>query len=249
MTTGPFLRDPGDVTAVAPPSRLPTGCPTLDSLLDGGFETGTLSILYGPPGAGKTNVALATAVRTAADGARALYIDTEGVSPERLRQFVTGMDIDPDVSPVPERVIVREAHDFDEQAAAIKEAETVAAEVRLIVVDSLTGFYRLVRTADEREGNALRDVTRQVTHLLSLARKHELAVLATNQVYTDPEADRVRPLGGHTLEHWAGAVLRLDRFRGGNRRATLEKHRSLPAGENAAFRIVDNGLEGIDRLG
>jgi len=81
-----------------------------------------------------------------------------------------------------------------------------------------------------------------VTHLLSLARKHDLAVVVTNQVFTDPEGDRSRALGGHTLDHWTGTVLRLDRFRGGNRRATLEKHRSKPAGETATFRITGEGL-------
>ncbi|MFB6218735.1 MAG: DNA repair protein RadB, partial [Halobacteriaceae archaeon] len=37
------------------------------------------------------------------------------------------------------------------------------------------------------------------------------------------------------------------RFRGGKRRATLEKHRSQAAGETAAFRITDSGLEAADR--
>ena len=40
-------------------------------------------------------------------------------------------------------------------------------------------------------------------------------------------------------------VLRLERFRGGNRRATLEKHQSKPAGDTARFRIVGDGLRGV----
>lgn len=229
-------------------TRLSVGCRSLDELLGGGIETGTLSLVYGPPGSGKTNLALSAAVTTAAEGGRVLVVDTEGMSPERLQQFVDGIDpADGDL--LTERIVVRDAHDFDEQEAAVKDVETVAESIRLVIVDSLTGFYRLERTADDRDGDALRAVTRQVTHLLSLARKHDLAILATNQVFTDPEADRVRALGGHTLEHWAGAVIRLDRFRGGNRRATLEKHRSLPAGGTAGFRITDTGLEPVDRLG
>ncbi len=230
------------------PHRLPVGCRTIDELLGGGIETGAISLVYGPPGGGKTNLCLSTAVTTAAAGDRVLFVDTEGISPERLDQFVTGSESNEETH-LPERIIVRNAHDFDEQREAVKDARAVAESVRLIVVDSLTGFYRLERASDERDGDALRDVTRQVTHLLSLARRYDLAVLATNQVFTDPEADRVRALGGHTLEHWAGAVIRLDRFRGGNRRATLEKHRSLPAGGTAGFEITDRGLEPIDRLG
>lgn len=229
--------------------RLPVGCRSIDELLDGGIETGAMSLVYGPPGSGKTNVALSAAVTTAAAGERVMIIDTEGLSPERLDQLIAGVDDRGRDAHLADRIIVREAHDFDEQAQAVKDAETIANSLELIIVDSLTGFYRLERTADERDGDALRAVTRQVTHLLSLARKHHLAVLATNQVFTDPEAERVRALGGHTLAHWAGAVIRLDRFRGGKRRATLEKHRSLPAGQTAGFEIADGGLEPVDRLG
>jgi DNA repair protein RadB len=71
-------------------------------------------------------------------------------------------------------------------------------------------------------------------------------VVVTNQVFTDPDGDRARPLGGHTLGHWSGAVVRLERFRGGNRRATLEKHRSRPAGASVRFRITGDGLEAVD---
>lgn len=229
------------------PIRLSTGCQPVDDLLGGGIEIGTITQVYGPPASGKTNIALAAAVEVAATGGRVLFIDAEGVSPERLRQLATGRA--DDASVIIERIVIREVHDFDEQRAAIRDAAELGAEVDLIIVDSLTGYYRLERGQEEEGGDALRDVTRQVTHLLSVARKRELAVLVTNQVFMDPEADRIRPLGGNSLGHWAGAVIRLDRFRGGNRRATLEQHRSRPAGETAVFRIGESELAQGDRVG
>ena len=48
--------------------RISTGCAPLDELLGGGIERGTVTQLYGPPAAGKTNVALSAAVQVAADG-------------------------------------------------------------------------------------------------------------------------------------------------------------------------------------
>jgi DNA repair protein RadB len=148
---------------------------------------------------------------------------------------------DETVETLAERIIITEALDFDEQAAAVQDAEEIASQVDLIVVDSATGFYRLERT-EQAEGEALRAVGRQITHLLSLARKHDLAVVFTNQVYADPDSDGTRALGGNTLNHWSGAIVRLSRFRGGNRRATLEKHRAQPAGETVQFSISDGGL-------
>lgn len=230
------------------PTRLPTGCEPIDTLLHGGLEIGAISQVYGPPAAGKTNLVLATAVETAATGGRVLFIDAEGLSPDRLSQFVNGRPALSEPSTVTDRIVIHDVHDFQEQREAIKDAETVADELDLIIVDSLTGFYRLERGEETEGGDALRSVTRQVTHLLALARRHGLAVFVTNQVFMDPEADRIRPLGGNSLGHWTGTMLRLDRFRGGNRRATLEQHRSLPAGDTATFQITDTGLEPAEQL-
>ncbi|WP_207587802.1 DNA repair and recombination protein RadB [Halomontanus rarus] len=223
---------------------IPTGCPPVDELLGGGFERGTVTQLYGPPAAGKTNLALSGAVEAAAAGGTAVFIDTEGVSVDRFEQLLAART--DDIDDVAARIVVEDALDFEEQAEAVRDAEEFAERADLIVLDSATGFYRLERGEDGAEGDALRAVTRQVTHLLSLARKHDLAVVVTNQVFADPDSDRTRPLGGNTFEHWTGAVLRIERFRGGNRRATLEKHRSKPAGESVQFRITERGLEGTD---
>ena len=216
-----------------------TGCGPIDSLLGGGLERGAITQLYGPPAAGKTNVALSAAVEVAAAGDRALYIDTEGLSVDRFGQIAESHG-DDDLA---DRIVVSEAHDFAEQREAVADAEALAEGVELIVLDSATGFYRLERT-EEEDGESLRAVARQLTTLLALARKHDLAVVVTNQVYTDPEGDRARPLGGHTLAHWTGIVLRLERFRGGNRRATLEKHHAKETGGSVRFEITGEGLSG-----
>ncbi|SDJ74396.1 DNA repair protein RadB [Halovenus aranensis] len=218
-----------------------TGCAGVDELLGGGFERGAVTQVYGPPAAGKTNVVLSGAVETAARGDTALLIDTEGLSIDRLEQLAAAHP-DATVDDVASNIIITEVYDFEDQREAVQDVSEFASQVEFVAVDSATGFYRLERTEQE-QGEALRDVTRQVTHLLSLARKHDIAVAITNQVYTDPETDKSSALGGHTLNHWSAIILRLDRFRGGNRRATLEKHHSKSAGETAQFRITEDGLE------
>jgi DNA repair protein RadB len=230
---------------VSDDTHVSTGCDALDDLLGGGVERGTVTQVYGAPAAGKTNLALSTAVEVAAEGGTAVYVDTEGLSVERFDQILSARADDPEAASA--NIVVSNAHDFEEQAEAVRDAADFAERADLIVLDSATGFYRLARD-DEDGGDALRRVADQITHLLSLARKHDLAVLATNQVFTDVEdgSDRVRPLGGHTLNHWTGVVVRLDRFRGGKRRATLEKHRSKPEGEQTRFRITDTGVEGVE---
>ncbi|MBO4249216.1 DNA repair and recombination protein RadB [Halomicrobium sp. IBSBa] len=222
-----------------------TGCAEIDDLLGGGFERGAVTQIYGPPAAGKTNLALSGAVEVAAAGDSALYIDTEGLSADRMEQIAGARadETDEALSDLAERIVVSEALDFEDQEVAVQDAAELASQIELIVLDSATGFYRLERD-DGDGGEALRDVARQITHLLSLARKHDLAVAVTNQVFADPDSDGTRALGGHTLNHWSGAIVRLDRFRGGNRRATLEKHRAKAAGDTVQFRITEAGLAG-----
>ena len=227
---------------------VPTDCGPIDDLLGGGFERGTVTQVYGEPAAGKTNLVLSAAVSAAVDGGRALYIDSEGLSLDRFQQLVDARTDDESFEDVASRIVVSEVYDFEEQAQAVRDAEEFAESVDLIVLDSATGFYRLERGSDSSGGQSLRKVASQVTHLLSLARKHDIAVAITNQVFRDPDADRTRGLGGNTLEHWTGVVLRLERFRGGNRKGVLEKHRSKATGETATFRIVDGGLDATDEF-
>jgi predicted ATP-dependent serine protease len=47
--------------------RLPTGCKSMDSLLDGGIEAGQITQVYGPPGSGKTQLCHTLCVMSASD--------------------------------------------------------------------------------------------------------------------------------------------------------------------------------------
>ena len=226
---------------------IPTGCGAIDDLLGGGFERGAATQVYGPPASGKTNVVLSAAMEATAAGQSVLYIDTEGLSLDRMEQLASAhAGPDQSVDDLASRLIITDALSFSDQQEAVQDAAEFATEVDLIVLDSATGFYRLERTEQE-EGEALRAVARQITHLLSLARKHDLAVGFTNQVFTDPDSDQSRALGGHTLDHWSAVILRLDRFRGGNRRATLEKHHAREAGATGQFSITGDGLSTAER--
>lgn len=166
-----------------------TGCPPVDELLGGGFERKTVTQLYGSPASGKTNLALAAAAETAANDTSTLYIDTEGLSVSRFEQLAqerVGEDVVDDdeeyengvedrIDDLASRIITSEALDFEEQEEAVRDAAEMAETVDLIVLDSATGFYRLERIKRDA-GDALRAVARQVQHLLSLARRHDLAV-------------------------------------------------------------------------
>jgi DNA repair protein RadB len=81
-----------------------------------------------------------------------------------------------------------------------------------------------------------------VPFLLGLARKFDLVVVITNQVFTDVRTGEDRPLGGPSIDHISKIIIGLEKLND-KRRATLIKHRSKPEGESCEFRITDRGIE------
>jgi KaiC/GvpD/RAD55 family RecA-like ATPase len=60
-------------------SRVSTGVPQLDAMLGGGLLPGTLAVVYGATGIGKTHLGLTFADHgRVADGARGLIFDMNG---------------------------------------------------------------------------------------------------------------------------------------------------------------------------
>jgi len=236
------------------PTKYSSGCKCIDELLGGGFESGTVTQLYGEAGSGKTNIGLQVAVECARKGKSVIFIDSEGFSPERFLQIaraVAGASGDAeDVETIARRIIIYEPHSFEQQTSCIDEIETVIKEkegksgVALLILDSATLFYRL-ELDEERSIYLRRVLANQIMHLLEIARKHDLAVIITNQVYMDIENGNLRPSGGYALEHLSKVIVQLEKAKEGRgkRKAVLRKHRSMPEDTSCEFFITSKGVE------
>ncbi len=218
--------------------RLPSGCQSLDLLLGGGFESGVITQVYGESGTGKSNIALQLAVQAVARGFRVIFIDTEGFSAERFKQIAG-----PGAEEVAAKIMIFEPMSLEQQAIAIREASKIAGrDLGLVVLDSATSLYRVLLEADDNRA-VRRTLSVQLSELQEIARKHRIPVVITNQVYTDIESNALRPIGGTYLEHMCKAIIFLEKTGEGLRRARLMKHRSLPEGGLAEFRLTARGLE------
>ena len=220
--------------------RVSSGVGFLDDLLEGGYEADAITVLYGPAGVGKTNLALLAAVEVAKQGRKVIFVDTEGgFSVARLKQIL------PEYKKLLDRIVFLRPMSFDEQNKSVEMVKKlVNSKIGLIVVDTMTMLYRLQRSFKE-DDNYNRDLSLQMLALNEIARKHNIPVLLTSQVYSSFENSRVRIVGGDILLYASKCLLELESLHNGKRRIILRKHRSIAGEKEAQFEIVEKGVKKI----
>ena len=216
-------------------NRVSTGCKPLDSLLGGGIEKGVISNFYGESGSGKTNVCIQIAAEVAENGYKVAYIDTEAsFSAERFIQIASEDEL--------EKILLKDATDFQEQKNAIESLEDVKEDLGLIVVDSMVSLYRLKVNGDNAS-EINNELSSQLSKLSGIARKQDIPVVVTNQVYTSFEEDGLEIVGRDVPKYWSKCLVQLSQNGDGVRTAEIAKHRSIAEGKKVSFKITDDGLE------
>ncbi len=216
---------------------------SLDDLLAGGFEKGTVTQIYGPPSSGKSNIALSLAVNVAKNNRKVIYIDTEGgISIDRIKQ-ISGHYFEN----VANNIIVFEPTNFIEQTENLRSIDMWLRKhhdkVDLIVLDSAVALYRV----DEMKSYKLsKELRKQIQLLSNIARNYDIAVLITNQIYNafdDEGHNEIKPVGGDILEYISKVIIRLERGDEiSQRTATLMRHRSIGEGRQVTFSITSAGI-------
>ncbi|MBN2734166.1 MAG: DNA repair and recombination protein RadB [Methanomicrobiaceae archaeon] len=219
-------------------SKIETGCKGFDELLGGGLERKTITQIYGEPAAGKSTIATMSAASVLKSGRSVIVIDSEGFSIERFKQ-ICGKDAEL----LSEKLFLFEPLDFTEQGLMIAECDPLLRtnDIGLIILDSATALYR---TELGHAGEGQKKLGRQIVHLLGYARRYNIPVLVTNQVFMDIENETLSGLGGTSLKHISKIIIRVEKFLN-HRRAVLEKHRSKEEGGSFEFKMVNEGIKEI----
>ncbi|MBI4017443.1 MAG: AAA family ATPase, partial [Candidatus Aenigmarchaeota archaeon] len=158
--------------------RLATGSKPLDELLGGGIEHASLTNVFGPAGAGKTNVALIASIAAVHAGKKVVFVDTEGgFSPERLAQLCNGSDLER----VTKSILIIEPKTFKEQHETVRKLDKIVEkeEIGLVVMDSLVALYRL-EMGNGGHVEANKRLSEQLSLLSKLSREKNIPILITN---------------------------------------------------------------------
>ena len=226
-------------------NKIRTGSKILDEMLNGGYEKDVITTVYGPAASGKTVLCLLCAINVARLDKKVIYVDTEGgFSVERLKQICSHMN--QDYKKILNNVIFLKPTSFAEQKKSFEKLkEIISDKVGLIVVDTIAMLYRLELGKSEDVQEINRELGKQISYLTEIARKKDVPILITNQVYTDfDDKEKVNIVGGDILKYGSKCLIELQITPSNNRRAILRKHRSIPDEKEILFKIVEGGIIG-----
>ena len=221
--------------------KIPTGSRIMDRMLHGGYDCDIITTIYGPAGSGKTNLAILCAINITRNNKKVIYIDTEGsFSLDRLRQIAL------DYKKVLGRMIFLRPASFKEQKKDFENLkDLVNDKIGLIIVDTIGMLYRIELGTSKDIYEVNRELGKQISYLSEIARKKQIPVLLTNQVYSDfGDKDKINIVGGDLLKYGSKCLIELQITQQNNRRAILRKHRSIAEEKKILFKIVETGVLG-----
>ncbi len=234
--------------------RVSTGSFDFNKWLYGGYESDIITMIAGPPGSGKTNFGILASCSQAKKGNKVIYIDTEGgFSSERVKQIVEEQDYEKTLK----NILLLSPISFEEQKKIfLKLLDHVKKEkISLLVIDSIAMLYRLEladankEKIEEKVKEVNREMARQMKLLSEIARKLEIPIIITNQVYSEfisrEDLEKgvkrgVNIVGGDLMKYWSKCIIELNTEKG-KRKAILLKHRNLPNKE-LFFEIRNDGI-------
>ena len=212
--------DPDDARA------RPTGVDELDRVLGGGLVPGSVVLLAGEPGVGKSTLLLDVAHRFAAGGQRALIVTgEESPAQVRLRAERTGA--------VHDRLYLAAENNL---GALLIHVDDVAPG--LLVVDSIQTI-----STDSVEGGAggVQQIRAVAAALIALAKQRGMATVIVGHVTKDGQL-----AGPRVLEHLVDVVLHFE----GDQHSSLRviratKNRFGAADEIGCFEMREDGIAGL----
>lgn len=207
--------------------RIKTGNREFDRVLGNGIVSGSLVLLGGEPGVGKSTLLLQVAELLASKGSKVLYISGEE-SPEQIKMRGERLGI---ASP---NLLLSTETRIDLVAEMAARQQPV-----LLIVDSIQTMFNPAMTSVPGSVGQIRECT---MHFLKIAKKLNLPIILIGHITKDGSI-----AGPKLLEHIVDAVLY---FEGDTRRnqklVRTVKNRFGPSYELGVFEMTSTGLRSVD---
>ncbi len=225
-----------------------TGVSGLNQLLHGGIERGSITEVFGSPTVGKSQFAFQITKNNSLGKYKpiSIFIDTEGTfKPQRIVQMLKHQKASQSsTKDVLDNIMVFSVSNYKDQIKVVQSIFQMPnlENVGLIVIDSLTNLFRAQLSSKSQIIRRQQLINLQLSKLRSLAQRNKIAVLVTNQVGMDYQAQRNIPVGGNILAHGVTHRLQIERMDGGNKRLfKIVSSPFIPEGV-IELRLTEQGL-------
>lgn len=206
--------------------RLSTGIEQLDVLFEGGITDGSVTLLGGEPGIGKSTILLQLANSFAGDG-DILYVSGEE-SPAQIKMRADRLNVSG------ERIIICAQTCFEVIAEELSKTKPM-----LCIIDSIQTLYSESVNGTPGSVSQAREVT---AGLIRIAKSNGLPIILVGHVTKDGAI-----AGPKTLEHMVDTVLYFEGDNTGAYRILRSvKNRFGRSGELAFFEMTQQGLRSVD---
>lgn len=230
--------------------RISTGSAAVDALLCGGFETKSITEIYGESKGGKTQLCHTIAVTAQiheTHGGKVAYIDTEGTfRPERIKMIAQRFGVDPDT--VLDNIAYVRAPTYEAQMSILDPLAALMAEdqFRLVILDSVMGCFRVDFSGRGQLSERQQTLGAHLSKLRKISEQFNVAVVMTNHVMSDPSgamfiSDPKKHVGGHVIAHASTLRLSLRKGKQDQRVIKVIQAPHLADGEET-FAISDGGV-------
>ena len=222
---GALVRALGDI-ADRELARYTSGIEEFDRVLGGGLVPGSLVLVAGDPGIGKSTLLLEAASAYARKGLRVLYVSAE--ESERQLRFRSRR-----LGAIDESIQVLASTRLESVAPTVERAE-----LDVLIVDSVQTLHRDAATTAPGSAGQVRD---NALYFMELAKRTHVPVLLVGHVTKEGTV-----AGPRTVEHLVDAVLYLegDPFHP-YRVLRAAKNRFGPTHEAGMFEMGDHGLREV----
>jgi DNA repair protein RadA/Sms len=208
--------------------RKPSGLEPIDRVLSGGFVNGSVTLLAGEPGIGKSTLLAQAAMKLAKNGSSVLCVTGEESPSQvvlRLKRISRS---------IPENLSFLDATDANVVAATIRDTKP-----NLTIVDSIQS---MITTEVPGGAGSISQTKASAGIITESAKRSNVPVILVGQVNKEGEI-----AGPRLLEHLVDTVLMLEgdkdhRFR----ILRVLKNRFGATDEVAVLTMTENGLESID---
>ena len=203
--------------------RIPTGFEEFDRVLGGGLVQGSLVLLAGDPGIGKSTLVLQTAGNICGQNKKLIYVCAEE-SGSQVKLRAKRLNVNTD------NLYVYSQTNLE---AVINQLDTIKPDV--LVIDSIQSVYTSCITSSSGSVSQIRECT---NILMDIAKNKNITVIIIGHVTKDGNI-----AGPKVLEHMVDTVIYFegDKYKS-QRLLRAIKNRFGSTNEIGVFNMVDNGL-------